>query len=314
MTVARSQSGKGLGKAGRRGLGAGLLGQGQGSNVGDLLPHLELQPEAGGEALREVPVGLVDRSPYQPRTVFDPEKLRELADSITASGVLQPILVRPRSGGRFELVAGERRLEASKLAGRPGVLARVREVDDLTAATIALTENLQRENLSPWEEAQGLARLRGTLAAASQPATVRDLARAIGWSKSKVGRALQIAEGVPVAALELAGVPVPSRDKLPERTLVTAAAGETLAEKARLLRSAIGEDAPPHTTTPRGRHAAGAMDRRRAAYHLERRPDGRFRLDMHTAPEELTPAKARALLDELAPVLAALRQRARATR
>jgi ParB family chromosome partitioning protein len=127
--------------------------------------------EAAG--FRRIPVELVDPSPFQPRQVFDEGALRQLADSISRSGMMQPIVVRPAgdhggSGGggaragsgqgaeRFELVAGERRLRAAKLAGLTDVPAIVREVDDESAAELALVENLQREDLNAIERARAL--------------------------------------------------------------------------------------------------------------------------------------------------------------
>lgn len=313
MTAARSQGSKpGHGKPARRGLGAGLLGQGQGSNVADLLPHLATHAEAGGEALREIPVGLVGRSPYQPRQTFDRDRLQELADSIGEHGVLEPVLVRPAGGGRYELLAGERRLEASKLAGRATVTARVRDVDDLAAAAIGLTENLAREDLSDYDAAHALARLQDTLEAATRPNTVRDLARLTGWSKSKVGRALQIARGVSPALLARA-VPGWDRAAIPESALLTAAQAPTAAAKAQALKAAHGETVQ-RSTTLRGRHAADATGAAPLPYRLTTRDDGRFTLELRAAPAAITPAKARALLEALAPHLATLRQRAKAPR
>ncbi|MBA3317407.1 MAG: ParB N-terminal domain-containing protein, partial [Gemmatimonadales bacterium] len=116
----------------KRGLGGGLLGQGRGSNVASMLEALAVTPGGGGEQLREVPLRAIARSPYQPRTAMDPARLAELAVSMAGpAGVLQPVLLRPLPGGRYELLAGERRLEAAKLAKLRSIPARVREVDDL---------------------------------------------------------------------------------------------------------------------------------------------------------------------------------------
>lgn len=292
----------------RRGLGGAMLGQGRGSNVAAHLPALAVTPEGGGEPLAELPLGAIDRSPHQPRTTFDPDRLRELADSMTGpAGVLQPIVVRPRPGGRWELLAGERRLEAGKLGGLRSIPARIRDVDDLTAATIALTENLAREDLNAWDEARGLAALRDTLAAAKRPHTVRDLARLVGRSKTAVGLSLKTADGLPRGVVES----VPNWDKVPASALQTAAAAETPAEKRRILRAAIGRDLAERTTTARGvaGQPAGAPP-----FALALKDDGRLRLDLRRAPNGLTPGQAREILAALRPLVRTLEARARTTR
>jgi len=104
-------------------------------------------------------VGLISPGRLQPRQEFDQETLAQLAESIKSQGVLQPLLVRPRPGGKYELIAGERRLLAAKLAGLSQVPVLVREVDDRAALEISLIENIQREDLDPLEEAGAYQRL-----------------------------------------------------------------------------------------------------------------------------------------------------------
>ena len=112
------------------------------------------------DELRTLPIELLQRGANQPRMDFDKDALQELADSIKAQGVLQPVLVRPLAdSGKFEIIAGERRWRASQLAGLHEIPAVVRELDDRTAMCIALIENIQREDLNPLEQARGLARL-----------------------------------------------------------------------------------------------------------------------------------------------------------
>jgi len=108
---------------------------------------------ATGEPVRRVPVARILPSPFQPRRRFDRDSLAELAESIRQVGVLQPLLVRPRPEGGYELVAGERRLRAAEMAGLTEVPVVVRNLDDREAALIALVENLQREDLDFFEEA-----------------------------------------------------------------------------------------------------------------------------------------------------------------
>ena len=107
-------------------------------------------PDAAG-ALRTLPVADIIPNKAQPRRTFDEQGLRELADSIRMQGLMQPIVVRSRSGGGYELIAGERRLRAARLAGLETIPAIVREVDDRTSAELALIENVQREDLNPME-------------------------------------------------------------------------------------------------------------------------------------------------------------------
>ncbi len=113
---------------------------------------------ARADGLLEIDIDQIQRGRYQPRQVFEPEALQELADSIAAQGVVQPIVVRPE-GSHFELVAGERRWRAAQLAGLQKVPAVIRELDARSTAAIALIENIQREDLNPLEEAQAFSRL-----------------------------------------------------------------------------------------------------------------------------------------------------------
>jgi ParB family chromosome partitioning protein len=120
------------------------------------------EPEANGKPL-EIDVELIDRNPFQTRTNFDEEKLAELAASIKASGVVQPIVVRLgmnfKEDGRYTLITGERRLMASKKAGKATIPAIVREVSNLQAMEMTIVENLQRADLNPMEQAHAYARL-----------------------------------------------------------------------------------------------------------------------------------------------------------
>ncbi len=138
---------------------------------------------------------------YQPRTRMDEGSLYELAESIKSQGVMQPILVRPVGTGRYEIIAGERRFRAAALAGLDHVPVLVRPVPDEAAAVMALIENIQREDLNPLEEAQGLQRLVSEFALTHEQA-----AQAVGRSRSAASnllRLLQLAE--PVQQMLLAG-------------------------------------------------------------------------------------------------------------
>lgn len=140
----------------KRGLGRGLdalLGEGFHSD--------NTAPPPPSVGVQELPVDVISRSRFQPRQDFDPESLQELANSIRAQGVVQPIVVRPFPGqiNRYELIAGERRWRATQLAGLHNIPAVVRDVDDQSAMAMALIENIQRQALNPMEEAVALHRL-----------------------------------------------------------------------------------------------------------------------------------------------------------
>jgi len=115
--------------------------------------------DAGGDALKTVKLEDLQPGKYQPRTRMDQASLEELARSLKAQGVMQPILARPLAKGRYEIIAGERRWRAAQLAGLSEVPVIIREVPDSAALAMALIENIQRENLNPLEEASGIHRL-----------------------------------------------------------------------------------------------------------------------------------------------------------
>jgi ParB family transcriptional regulator, chromosome partitioning protein len=121
--------------------------------------HPPMPVESEGGKPREIQVEDIDRNPFQTRTHVDEAELSELAASITANGVVQPILVRPQANGRFQLIAGERRWRASQLAGKKTIPAILRQVSDEQAMEITIVENLQRADLNPMEQARAFERL-----------------------------------------------------------------------------------------------------------------------------------------------------------
>ena len=137
----------------KKGLGRGLT-----ALLGNSDVETMMEPTSADE-LRNIDVDLIERGPWQPREHFDEEALKELADSIAAQGVVQPIVVRQKADNRFEIVAGERRWRASQKAGLSQVPAVIKNFDDQTAAAVSLIENIQRENLNPLEESTALKRL-----------------------------------------------------------------------------------------------------------------------------------------------------------
>ena len=134
-----------------------------------------------------VRVNKIKPSPYQPRREFDEAKLEELASSIKSHGLLQPVVIRVRPDGAYELIAGERRLRASSLAGLDEIPAIVENISDKDASTFALIENLQREDLNPLEEASGYHRLQEEFGL-----TQDDLAKVVGKSRSTVANSIRL--------------------------------------------------------------------------------------------------------------------------
>lgn len=144
------------------------------------------RPE-GLEAVLSVAVDRIDPNPQQPRVHFDTEKLEELAASIAEHGVLQPIVVAPSGSGRYVLVAGERRLRASKLAGKETVPAIVRSVSDQQSLELALIENIQRQDLNPLEEAESYLRLQHEF-----NLTQEDVAKKVGKSRPQIANIIRL--------------------------------------------------------------------------------------------------------------------------
>ena len=137
--------------------------------------------------LRQLPLEFLQRGKYQPRIDFDEAALQELADSIKAQGVMQPIVVRSIGADRYEIVAGERRWRASQLAALDTIPAMVRDISDETAIAMALIENIQRENLNPLEEARALKRLQTEFELSQQ-----EVATAVGKSRPVIANLLRL--------------------------------------------------------------------------------------------------------------------------
>lgn len=158
----------------KRGLGRGLEA---------LIPEVRVAPDEG---MQQVAVSAIRPNPYQPRREFDEAALRELADSISRHGVLQPLVVRGAAAG-YELIAGERRWRAAQMVGLSEVPVVLRACDDGRLLEIALVENLQREDLNPLEEAEAIQRLGET-----RELKQEELAQVIGRSRSAVANSLRL--------------------------------------------------------------------------------------------------------------------------
>lgn len=162
----------------KRGLGRGLDA---------LLTDVSHEDESLDDSLQYFPLDMIQPGKYQPRIDMAEDSLDELADSIRAQGLVQPIVVRPITGGRYEIIAGERRWRASKIAGLDTIPALVRDVSDRNAIAMALIENIQRENLNPMEEANALHRLKEEFSMTHQEA-----AEAVGRSRASVSNLLRL--------------------------------------------------------------------------------------------------------------------------
>jgi ParB family transcriptional regulator, chromosome partitioning protein len=169
---------------GERGMGRGLAA------------ILTVPDRAGREELRTLAVAEIEPNPDQPRRRFEEEALAALADSVRERGILQPVLVRPRTGGGYELIAGERRWRAAKLAGLESLPAIVRPHDDAASLELALIENMAREDLNPVEQARACAALVEELGL-----TREDVGRRVGRSRVAVSNLLRLLD-LPDEALQ----------------------------------------------------------------------------------------------------------------
>ncbi|WP_377292511.1 ParB/RepB/Spo0J family partition protein [Rhizobium sp. SG2393] len=187
------------------------LGRGLAALIGEMDQPLETGASRTALADRQVPIEFVSRNPRNPRKAFNEEELRDLAASIRQHGIVQPVVVRTLEGGRYEIIAGERRWRAAQLAGLSEIPVIVRDVDDRTALELAIVENVQRSDLNPLEEALGYDQL-----IAEHGYTQNDLGEIIGKSRSHVANSLRLLK-----------LPEPVRDML--------ASGDLSAGHARAL-------------------------------------------------------------------------------
>jgi ParB family chromosome partitioning protein len=244
-------------KAARRRLGRGLEA---------LLGPAATTTEARADgSLRYLPLRDIRPNPYQPRREFDEEALAGLAASLESAGLLQPIVVRPTDGG-YELIAGERRLRAAEQLGWPEIGAVVREVDDRTLLTLALVENLQRDALSPIDEALGYQRLVDEFAASHG-----EVATLVGRSRPTIANALRLLR-----------LPDDVQDMVHRGALSTGHARALLglpdpAAVPRLARRAIDEDLSVRELEALARGDRAPERRPRAGKARALRPDGEVR-------------------------------------
>ncbi len=178
----------------RHGLGRGLDSliapkASAASPVASAAPALRVPSVARNEVSFELPINEIARSPYQPRRDFKEGELKELAESLKNNGLVQPPTVRKNAAGKWELIAGERRLRAAQLAGWQRIQVVVKNVDDLTAAAMTTTENLQREDLNPIEEAASYKTLQDQFGLTQQEVAAR-----VGKGRATVANAVRLLE------------------------------------------------------------------------------------------------------------------------
>lgn len=189
---------------------------------------LSVAPREEGEEFRELPVELIERNPDQPRGAFDEQALLALTESVRVRGVLQPVLVRPLAGGRYELIAGERRWRAAQAAELDTIPAIIRVHDDAVSLEVALIENMAREDLNPVDEARGCAALVDELGLSREDVGLR-----VGRSRVAVSNLIRLLD-LPDEALLLL-----ERDELSEghgRALLLAEDNDV---RRRLAREAV---------------------------------------------------------------------------
>jgi ParB family chromosome partitioning protein len=235
------------------------------------------QAQATG-ALRELPVGSVQPNPFQPRTQMNEAELVELTASIEASGLLQPVIVRPRNG-KYELIAGERRWRAVQRLGWPKIPAVVKEVDDPTLLTLALIENLQRDNLSAMDEAAGYQRLSEEFQLPQA-----EIARMVGRDRSTIANLLRLLR-LPEEVKQLvhqskltegharALLTISDQQELVRMALQAAEEGWSVRELEARVRPATHQQGDSESTSPRTRSKSTAQspDVRRIEDSLRKR-------------------------------------------
>lgn len=233
-------------------------------------PSVTAPAPASAEVMK-IPVGRIKTNPFQPRRVFDPARLEELAVSIRAHGVLQPIIVRPVEGG-YELIAGERRLRASILAHLAEVPVRVLKADDVTSLELAMIENLQREDLNPIEEAEGY----------------HALQERFGLTQEQVAEKVGCARATVANALRLLTLPDPVRDMVARDRLSAGHAKVLLGVASPVVLQKIAEECA------RAQWSVRELERR-VLHHAGggARPRGK------SAPEDVPGAHSRDLQDKL---------------
>ncbi len=232
--------------------------KGLGKGLGALFGDINEQTETPAEGAVSLPLQKIEPNPLQPRKTFDPEELASLAESIRMHGIIQPLTVRKLPSGFYQIIAGERRWRAARLAGLSDVPVVIIEADDKKAMELALIENLQRADLNPIEEALGYQELMGTYEMTQEQAAAR-----VGKSRPAVANALRLLSLSP-AVLELvkdgalsaghARALLPVKDEAQQLSLaqkVMAAWACPSGRRRRCAKSSAGRPSPPNPSRRR---------------------------------------------------------------
>ncbi len=228
-----------------------------------LAAPMTVLPNDGSLELREIPLELIDPNPHQPREHFDHTGIEELVSSIREHGVMQPLVVTESASGRYELIAGERRLRASKIAGLSTVPAVVRRASELQKLELAIIENIQRQDLNPLEEARAYLRLQDEFSL-----TQEEIAKKVGKSRSQIANTIRLLQ-----------LPQEIRDALAENKISSSNARTLLSlpsdgERMELFRAMLAGHFTVRQTearVPHPRQSRGVSDPNVAAVEQELR-------------------------------------------
>ena len=210
------------------------MAKGLGKGLGALLGDFDAPQESGAGRVQQISIYKVEPNPNQPRRSFDEEALQALADSITAHGILQPLTVRELPGGYYQIIAGERRWRAARMAGLHEVPILVIEADDRKVMELALIENLQREDLNPLEEAKGYRVLMEEYGLSQEKAAER-----VGKSRSAVANSLRLLQLCPEVLALLEDGSLSAGHARAIVSLPTAKLQQTAAQKVQALRLSV---------------------------------------------------------------------------
>jgi ParB family chromosome partitioning protein len=257
--------------------------RGMGRGLEAILSVSAERRDAVGDELRELPVELISPNPKQPRRRFDQEALTALAGSLGERGVLQPVLVRPKAGGTYELIAGERRWRAARIAGLEVIPALVHEREDAEALELALIENMAREDLNPVEEARACAALVEEL-----ELTREQVGRRVGRSRVAVSNLIRLLD-LPDEVIELLAAGALSEGH--GRALLLA---EDHGARRSLARTAVAEGWSVRTAEARARQS-NAGDGEALSGRKRRGGAGGEHADQRQASEEIAQALGSAL-------------------
>lgn len=269
----------------------------------------ELASDPTPEQLVDVPVDRIDPSPYQVRVLFDDDELQALAGDVTRNGLTQPIILRKKPDGRYELVAGERRWLAARLAALDTIAARIRDLDNFAAHLIGVSENNHRADLSPWERAIEALGLQRHAEGVGRPHTQRDLAAYLNRNVATVNQQLAIAGAISSELLAGASVEPADLCRLTHETLHRIATLDPR-QRAGALHVATRQRSGPRVADAASREPGAASPTPSTAESADRWTRlwelGGFQIHVRKPLRDVDPLKARMYVEQLLPGLGAL--------